>query len=144
MSHALGADAGHLVHAHPSSVDVEAWGPSRAGCLEELVRGMVETLGGARSESQTQSLPFRLGATSDAELVLALLDDLYFLFDSDDFVVADVSLHEDDDGNLDGMYSLVALDDAGASNSARKRTVRTNAEFAPDGPGWRALVVIDS
>jgi SHS2 domain-containing protein len=144
MSHTLRADAGHLVRAHSSSTHVEAWAPSRSRCLEELVRAVVETFGQTRNAPPTRTMPFRVGATSDTELMLALLDDLYFLVDTDGFLVSDVSLHDDGSGNLDGTYSLAPVDDLVETMSVRKGTIRSGAKFAPDGLGWRARVVIDS
>lgn len=89
-------------------------------------------------------MPFRVDATTDTELMLAILDDLYFLLDSAGLLVADVSLHEDGKGNLGGAYFLVPIADLIEPISVQQGSVRSNAKFAPDGTGWRARVVIDS
>ncbi len=144
MSSPVRTEAGHQVLTQAHDVTIGAWAPSRTGCLEELVRGVAESFGDIGTASPTRTMPFRVNATTDTEVMLAILDDLYFLLDSAGLLVAGVSLHEDGKGNLNGSYSLVPIDDLVESISVHKGSVRSNAKFAPDGTGWRARVVIDS
>lgn len=135
-------EAGHRVSTHAGDVAIEAWAPSRGGCLEELVRGVVETFADTRNATATRELPFQAGAARDEDLVLAVLDDVYFLLDSDGFVVVDIALNEED-GKLNGTYFVAPFDAVVQSGSAPRGILRSDVKFALDGQTWRGRVIVD-
>ena len=51
--------------APTADVTIEAWAPSRSGCLEELVRGVVETFADTRNVTATREVPLEVGAAPE-------------------------------------------------------------------------------
>jgi SHS2 domain-containing protein len=142
MSNPVRTEAGHHVLTHAGDVTIEAWAPSRSGCLEELVRGVVETFADASNATATRELPFQVGAARDEEVVLSVLDDVYFLLDSDGLVVVDIALNEED-GKLNGTYFVAPVDAVVHSGSAPRGILRSDVKFALDGQTWRGRVIVD-
>jgi len=130
---------------HTADVIVEAWAPSRSGCLEELVRGVVETFADTRRAAATREIPLEVGAPDDDDVVVALIDDVCYLVDADGLVVVDVALEEEDDGNFDGSFFVAPVSAVVQTGAAPKGVSRSELCFARDHDrgGWRARVLID-
>jgi SHS2 domain-containing protein len=136
-------EAGHRVLPHTADVIVEAWAPSRSSCLEELVRGIVETFAETRDVATTREIPLEVGAADDDDVVVALLDDVCYLLDADGLVVADVALDEGDDGTFEGTFFVAPVDAVVQTGAAPKGISRSDLQFARDGPLWRGRVIVD-
>jgi SHS2 domain-containing protein len=125
-------------------VIVEVWAPSRGGCLEELVRGVVETFADTarrhRDATATREVPLAVGAARDEDVAVALLDDVCYLPGADGLVVVDVVLDEEDDGNFDGAFFVAPVDAVVQAGAAPKAISRSDLQFEPDGPLWGAAV----
>ena len=143
MNNRVRTEVGHRVLPHTADVIVEAWAPSRSGCLEELVRGVVETFADTRNVTATREVPLEVGAARDEDVVVALLEDVCYLLDADGLVVVDVALDEEDDGNFYGSFFVAPLDAVVPTGAGPKGTSRSDLQFAPDGPLWRARVLVD-
>jgi SHS2 domain-containing protein len=137
------SSAGHRVLPHTADVIVEAWAPTRSDCLEELVRGVVETFADTRAAEPTREIPLEVGAASDDDVVIALLDDVCYLLDADGFVVVDVALEEEEDGNFDGMFFVAPVEAVDQHGAAPKGISRSDLRFATDGGTWHARVLVD-
>lgn len=135
--------AGHRVLPHTADVIVDAWAPSRSGCLEELVRGVVETFADVRNVTATREVRHRVGAARDEDVVVALLNNVLYLLDADGLVVVDIALDEDDDANFDGTFFVTPVDDVAQTGAAPKGISRSDLQFASDGLLWRGRVLID-
>jgi len=137
-------ETGHRVLPHTADVIVEAWASTRSGCLEELVRGVVETFADTRHAAATREVPVEVGAARDEDVVVALLDDVCYLLDADGLVVVDVALEEEDeDGNFDGMFFVAPVDAVVQTGAVPKGVSRSQLQFASDGPRWRGRVLVD-
>ena len=134
---------GHRVLPHTADLIVEAWAPSRAGCLEELVRGVVDTFADVGTVSATREIPLEVGAARDEDVVVALFDDVCYLLDADGLVVVDVALEEEEDGNFDGTFFVAPVDAVVPTGAAPKGISRSDLQFGPDGPLWRARAIVD-
>jgi SHS2 domain-containing protein len=136
-------EAGHRVLAHTADVIVEAWAPSRSGCLEELVRGLVETFADVRGAAATREIPLEIGAPHDADVVIGLAADVCYLLDADGLVVLDVVLEEDDDANFDGVFFVAPVDAVVPIGPPPKGISRSELEFASEDGRWRARMLVD-
>ena len=134
--------SGHRVVLHPDDVTVDAWAPSRSGCLEELVRGFSESLADTTETAATAEMPFEAGSPDDANLVLEIFDDVNYLFDTDGLVIVDVALDEGEDGNVRGKFFVAPVDATARAHRAVARGERSTAQFAVDGPVWRGHAVV--
>jgi SHS2 domain-containing protein len=140
MSNQVGTEIGHRVLPPTADVTVEAWAPSRRGCLEELVRGVVETFADTRNVTATREVPLEVGGALDDDVVVALLGDVWHLLDADGLVVVDVALEEEDDGNFYGTFLVAPVDAVVQTGPAPKGVSRSNLQFARDGELWRGRV----
>jgi SHS2 domain-containing protein len=136
-------ETGHRVLPHTADVIVEAWAPTRTACLEELVRGVVETFADVAGVAPTREIPLEISAADDADVVVALLDDVSYLLDADGLVVVDVMLDEEEDGSIDGCFSVAPVDAVTPAGAAPKGASRSELTFATDGTQWRAHVIVD-
>ncbi len=143
MNGHVDTETGHRVLPHTADVIVEAWAPSRAGCLEELVRGVVDTFADVGSVTATREIPLEVGAARDEDVVVALFDDVCYLLDADGLVVVDVALEEEDDGNFDGTFFVAPVDAVVPTGAAPKGISRSDLQFGPDGTLWRARAIVD-
>jgi SHS2 domain-containing protein len=136
--------AGHRVLPHTADVIVEAWAPTRSGCLEQLVRGVVETFADTGAVTPTREVPLEVGAADDEDVVVALVDDVCYLLDADGLVVVDVALEEhEEDGDFDGTFFVAPVEAVIATGAAPKGVSRSDLRFAHEGPVWRARALID-
>ena len=143
MNHPFETDSGHVVLPHTADVIVEAWAPTRAACLEQLVRGVVGTFADTRGVTATREIPLELGAARDEDVIVALLNDVCYLLDADGLVVVDVSLDEEEDATFGGTFLVAPVDTVDATGAAPKGVSRSELQFAPEGGLWRAHVIID-
>ena len=138
-----GTEIGHRVMPHTADMIVEAWAPSRSGCLEELVRGLVEAFAETRNVIATREIPLEVGAARDEDVVVTLLDDVCYLLDADGLVVVDVALEEEDDGNFDGTFFVAPVAAVVQTGAAPKGISHSDLQFTQQGGLWRGRVLVD-
>jgi SHS2 domain-containing protein len=143
MSGPFDTDTGHRICPHTADLIVEAWASSRAGCLEELVRGVVDTFADVATVTATREIPLEVGAARDEDVVVALFDDVCYLLDADGLVVVDVALEEEEDGNFDGTFFVAPVDAVVPTGPAPKGISRSDLQFGSDGTRWRARAIVD-
>ena len=143
MNGPVDTGTGHRVLPHTADVIVEAWAPTRAGCLEALVRGVVDTFADVGTVTATREIPLEVGAARDEEVVVALFDDVCYLLDADGLVVVDVALEEEEDGNFDGTFFVAPVDAVVPTGAAPKGISRSDLQFGAHGTLWRARAIVD-
>jgi SHS2 domain-containing protein len=144
MSSRADTEMGHRLLPHTADLIVEAWAPSRASCLEELVRGVVDTFADVGTVTATREIPLEVGAARDEDVVVALFDDVCYLLDADGLVVVDVALEEEEeDGNFDGTFFVAPVDAVVPTGAAPKGISRSDLQFGRDGILWRARAIVD-
>ena len=136
-------ETGHRVLPHTADLIVEAWAPSRAGCLEELVRGVVETFADTCEAEVTREVPVEVVAARDEDAVVALIGDVCYLLDANGLVVVDVALEEEEDANFGGVLFVAPVDSVVPTGAGPKGVSRSELRFAHDGRLWRARVLVD-
>lgn len=74
-----GLRSGHRSIAHTADLRVEAWAPTREECIAQAVNGMVESF--ARplpSRSVSREVECEVTGSSDADLLVAVLDEVIY------------------------------------------------------------------
>jgi SHS2 domain-containing protein len=135
-------DRGHRAVEHTADQIVEAWGPTRAVCLEQAVLGFTALVAVPDPAASSYPLAVTLDADDDAELLVALLAELVYLLDVEEVVPAGVMV--DDRGA--SVVVRLTLSDAGAAEHvgpAPKGISRSGLTLAPVGPGWQARAIVD-
>ena len=143
MNNRVDTEAGHRVLPHTADVIVEAWAPTRAGCLEELVRGVVETFADTRAAPPTREIPLEVGAVRDEDVIVALFDDVCYLLDADGLVVVDVMLEEEEDAAFDGAFLVAPVEAVVPTGALPKGVSRSDLFFGLERDRWRARVIVD-
>jgi SHS2 domain-containing protein len=135
---------GHRILPHTADVIVEAWAPTRSECLEQVVRGVVETFADTEGVTSTREIPLEVDAAEDEDVVVALVGDVCYLLDADGLVVVDVALQEEDeDGAFDGVFFVAPVAAVDATGAAPKGVSRSELSFLHEGPSWHARVLVD-
>lgn len=140
----MSSPAGHAVRPHTADVIVEAWGPSRTACLEELVRGVVGTFADVGDVRATSEIALEVNEALDEDVVVTILEDVCYLLDADGLVVVDVELEEEEEsGGFQGVFRVAPVGDVVATGAPPKGISRSDLSFSRDGSTWRCRVTLD-
>jgi SHS2 domain-containing protein len=137
------AERGHRLAAHTADVIIEAWGPTRAACLEEVVGGVVATFADTSDARPTgPPVDLDLGAAPGADAIVALVDELCLLLDAEGLVVVEVTVTEGDGGTRATLRTapIAAVECTGA---APKGVSRSDLQLETDGARWHARAIVD-
>jgi SHS2 domain-containing protein len=135
------ADRGHRTVDHTADEILEAWGPTRAACLEEAATGLVELFAHPRDGAATWTCEFTLEGPGTAPL-LALLDEIIYLLDAHDSIPAATWVSDLTD-RLRVRLELVDVADARATGPAPKGVSRSHAHLRNEDGRWTARALID-
>ena len=87
-----GIAAGHRGVPHTADLRIEAWAPSRDGCIRQAVLGTVDSFLDVSSARPHRLLSRRSTAGSDDDLLVAVLEEVIFLLDTVGEAPVDVDL----------------------------------------------------
>ena len=76
------AASGHRSLPHTADARVEAWAPSREGCIAEAVAGTVEAFLDTADARPTAAHHFRVDAGAAEDQLVAVLDEVVYLLDT--------------------------------------------------------------
>ena len=134
--------SGHRTVPHTADLRIEAWAPTRDGCIRQAVLGTIASFLDTSSARAQRIRRRRLTADRDDDLLVAVLDEVIFLLDTSGEAPVDVHL-QDVDGGIDVEFTMVdasALPQVGAVPKA----VSLNELRLSDGQhGWRCSVTLD-
>lgn len=134
--------SGHRVLPHTADIRVEAWAPTREGCVAEAVRGTVETfvdLHDAVPETVRRS---RLVAATDEDLLVAALDEVVYLMDTTGELPVDTELAPTEDG-AEVRFAMVASDRLVQVGAVPKAVSLHGLRLTRDAEGWSCSVTLD-
>lgn len=138
--------SGHRMVPHTADLRIEAWAPTREGCVAEAVRAAVETfvdLGGARASGVRRAA---LAADVDEDLLVAALEEMVYLLDTTGEVPVDVELTATSEGAevTFGTTLVTDLEQIGAVPKAVSlHELRLGREEGPETPRWTCSVTLD-
>jgi SHS2 domain-containing protein len=136
--------AGHRAVPHTSDVILEAWGPSRAACLRELVAGLVDAFADTRHVTVAPvERRLTLRFDHDEDLAIALLEEVVYLLDAEGLVVVDVALVQRTGGLVDATFAVVPVGSVVEVGAPPKGVSRSELSVTANGPSWRARALVD-
>lgn len=118
---------GHRRVPHTADLTVEAWGETRAACLEEAVEGLVASCvdrRGTGTRRERETVEVVVPRAEDEELLVALLEEVVFLLDGRGLVPVSVSVVEQGDGSLAACFAVVPVEDVEVVGAAPKAIAR--------------------
>lgn len=137
------APRGHRALAHTADVRIEAWGTSRAECLEESVAALAELYVDVPAGAPTTAIPVSLSAGSHDDLLVALLEYAATEADLGGGVVVAAELRDDDEGGVTGSLVTVPAEVVEVCGAVPKGVSRSGSVLGPAETGWRCQALID-
>lgn len=134
--------SGHRLVPHTADLRIEAWAPTRDGCIRQAVLGAVESFLDTSSARPDRARVRRLSADRDDDLLVAVLEEAIYLLDTAGEAPVDLDLTRVD-GDVDVDFTMV---DAGALpqvGAVPKAVSLSELEFSQGENGWRCLVTLD-
>lgn len=143
MSDGSPADAGHRLVGHVADVILEAWGTTRVACLEESVRGMVESFADIDDVEPTDRVAVTLGAAGDEEVLVLLLEEVIYVVEALGKVPVGVDLDEHADGSVRGFFETFPAERLEATGAVPKGVSRSDLEFRRRDRRWFCHALLD-
>ena len=134
--------SGHRSVPHTADLRIEAWAPTRDGCIREAVLGAVESFLDMSSARAQRTRWRRLTAERDDDLLVAVLEEVIYFLDTAGEAPADIDVKAVD-GGLDVGFAMA---DAGIlpQVGAVPKAVSLNGLRLSRGPrGWHCSVTLD-
>lgn len=135
--------AGHRVLPHTADVALAAWAPSRAECIAEAVRALVESFVDVAQAAPRGSIAFPVEPESDEDLLVAVLDEAIYQIEVHDRVPIDVEVAEANDGGGVVHFATVPTYDVELVGAIPKAVAWHELHFGCSGGTWRCHVTID-
>lgn len=133
---------GHRLLPHTADVRFEAWAPTRDECLAEaaaaLVAGFADVTGVAARTTRTARLP----GTTDEDVLLALLDEIVYLLDTEDAVPLRAEV-TGAPGDASVRLDLAPLERVEVTGAAPKAVSLHGLRFERVADGWCCAATVD-
>jgi SHS2 domain-containing protein len=137
-----GIAAGHRGVPHTADLRIEAWAPSRDGCIRQAVLGTVDSFLDISSAGPHRSLSRRLTAGSDDDLLVAVLEEVIFLLDTVGQAPVDLDL-QGGGGVAEVNFAMVDARTLPQVGAVPKAVSLNDLRLSHDDNGWRCLVTLD-
>lgn len=137
-----GIAAGHRGVSHTADLRIEAWAPSRDGCIRQAVLGTVDSFLDISSARPHRSLSRRLTAGSDDDLLVAVLEEVIFLLDTVGEAPVDLDL-QGGGGVAEVNFAMVDARTLPQVGAVPKAVSLNDLRLSHDDNGWRCLVTLD-
>jgi SHS2 domain-containing protein len=134
--------SGHRTVPHTADLRIEAWAPTRDGCIRQAVLGTVESFLDLSSAHPDHTRLRRLIADRDDDLLVAVLDEVIYLLDTVAEAPVDLELYDIDDG-VDVMFAMADAATLLQVGAVPKAVSLNGLRFSGGRDGWRCLVTLD-
>lgn len=134
--------SGHRSVPHTADLRIEAWAPTRNGCIREAVLGTVESFLDTSSAYPDNTRRSRLCAQRDDDLLAAVLDEVIYLLDTEGRAPVDVGV-DDLDGDIEVSFATVDASTLPQVGSIPKAVSFNELRLARQQQGWRCSVTLD-
>ena len=136
------AGTGHRTVPHTADLIIEAWAPTRERCLAEAVAALTDSCADTSRAAPTGKHAFRLGAGSDEQLLVAVLEEVLYVLDAHDQVPVTTHLAADGAG-LSGWFDVVDVHEIPTIGSAPKGIAWSGLTFDDADGRWCCRVTVD-
>jgi SHS2 domain-containing protein len=136
------AAAGHRSLPHTADARVEAWAPSREGCIAEAVAGTVEVFLDTVDARPTTVHAFRVDAGAAEDQLVSVLDEVVYLLDTTGRVPL-ATLVSTTDAGLDVRFETAEAASMAQVGAAPKAVSLHGLRFTGGSEGWSCRVTLD-
>ncbi len=136
------SESGHRTVPHTADLRVEAWAPTREGCIAQAVLGTVDSFLDTSAGHPDHTHRCRLAGHSDEDLLVAVLDEVVYLLDTENEAPVDVEL-EPIDAGVDVRFAMCDATRLPQIGAVPKAVSLHEVCIAPGPRGWRCSVTVD-
>jgi SHS2 domain-containing protein len=137
-----GIGSGHRRVPHTADVRIEAWAPTRDGCVRHAVLGAVESFLDTSSAHPDHTRTCRVGANRDEDVLVGVLEEVIYLLDTTGEAPADLELHSAD-GAVDVTLSMVDARTVPQVGAVPKAVSLNDLRLSRGQRGWGCSVTLD-
>ena len=134
--------SGHRSVPHTADLRIEAWAPTRDGFIRQAVLGAVESFLDTSSAGPRRTRRRRLAADRDDDLLVAVLDDVIYLLDTEAEAPVDLRL-TGADGAVDVEFAMVDATTLPQLGAVPKAVSLNELRLQQGADGWRCAVTLD-
>jgi SHS2 domain-containing protein len=135
--------AGHRTVPHTADVRIEAWAPSREGCVAQAVAALVGSFADVAGAGPVGTVAVRIEPAADEDLLAAALDEIIYLMDTDGRLPVGVEVRAGDRGGLDLDVRLADPGGVELIGAVPKAVSLHELRFERDADGWWCRVTVD-
>lgn len=134
--------AGHRASPDGADLRVEAWAPTRERCLAEALIGTVEAFADVSAASPTAVRRRAVTGEDDADLLVAALDELVYLLDTEGQVPVAVEVTRAAD-EVEVRFDMVSVTNLEQVGAVPKAVSLHDLRFSGGAGGWTCSVLLD-
>jgi len=134
--------SGHRTVPHTADLRIEAWAPTRDGCIKEAVLGTIETFLDISLAYPKRTRRCRLTAERDDDLLVAVLEEVIYLLDTEGEAPVDIDLHNLD-GGVEVCFAMVDASTLPQVGAVPKAVSLNDIRLSQGRAGWRCRVTLD-
>lgn len=127
---------------HTADLRIEAWAPTRDGCIRQAVLGTVECFLDTSSAHPQRSRVRRLTAESDDDLLVGVLDEVIYLLDTAGEAPVDLDLRYVN-GAVDVTFAMADASTLPQLGAVPKAVSLNELHLSHGQHGWRCAVTLD-
>ena len=127
---------------HTADLRIEAWAPTRDGCIKEAVLGTIESFLDTALAYPKRTRRSRLTEERDDDLLVAVLEEVIYLLDTEGEAPVDIDLR-DVDGGVEVTFAMVDASTLPQVGAVPKAVSLNALRLSHGGAGWRCLVTLD-
>jgi SHS2 domain-containing protein len=133
---------GHRTLPHTADLRLEAWAPTREACFAESVAGLVESFADTAGAKPGWTVTADLAAPTDEDALVALLDEVIYLLDTECAVPLAVDVEPGPD-SVRVQLHLAAVDGIELTGAVPKAVTLHDLHVTGGPDGWSCGVTID-
>ena len=133
---------GHRSVPHTADLRIEAWAPTRDGCIRQAVLGTVESFLDTSSAQAQQTRRRRVTGDRDDDLLVAALEEVIYLLDTTGEAPVDVNLSQAD-GGVDMTLAIVNASAVPQVGAVPKAVSLNELHLSEGKDGWRCSLTLD-
>ena len=134
--------SGHRSVPHTADLRIEAWSPTRDGCIKEAVLGTIESFLDTSLAYPQRTRRCRLREERDDDLLVAVLEEVIYLLDTEGEAPVDIELH-DVDGGVEVRFAMVDASTLPQLGAIPKAVSLNDIRLSQGRAGWRCAVTLD-
>ena len=138
-----GAGRGHRVLPHTADIRIRAWAPTREECIAEAVTGLVRSFVEPAGDRPAWAVDAELVAESDQDALVAALDEVIYVLDTQGGVPVEASVDRPADGRWRLRLLVAAVDDMPRVGAVPKAITWHGLRFGCTDGAWSCEVLVD-